>query len=111
MDSSYVDSWDQYAPQRRLTIESDPEGAMVEIFDENKDWITVGSTPTLKPLLLEATGKVYLIRISKQGYYSEVKRVALQHGDVHMKVSLRFDEFADPADYMNTEYRRDKGRE
>lgn len=109
-NAAYVDSWDSFAPHAQLELETSPMGATIEILNEENEWTTVGSTPNIRPIVLEATGKTYIFRVSKRGYYDEVVRVSLNQRNAHITVPLRKDVFVDPEDYMHTDFKKDTKR-
>ncbi|MHC4839535.1 MAG: hypothetical protein ACYTDT_01055 [Planctomycetota bacterium] len=84
--------YDYKTPKVGVNFESDPEGAMVEWHNDDGMWVTVGSTPT-EEVVIEATGKPELFRISQTGYLSQVRWVATLPNveEVTIKVQLEKD--------------------
>ena len=56
-------------------IRSEPPGAVVEWMNRDGMWVVVGSTPT-KEIVIEATGKPELFRVSREGYLPQTQWVA-----------------------------------
>ena len=89
------DRYDWNVPHGKVFIETSPQGALLEIY-QDEEWMVVGSTPCEKPIMLEATQKPHLIRVTKPGYYPEVHRVVLPGAtrDTHINIPLRVDRLA-----------------
>ncbi len=60
-------------------IRSEPPGAVVEWMNKEGMWVVVGSTPT-REIVIEATGKPELFRVSREGYLPQTQWVASTGG-------------------------------
>jgi len=80
-DVEYFDRWDWRVPHGQIFLHTDPPGALIEVFDDYGNWVAIGSTSTNPGIKIEATGKKYLVRLSKPGYYPEVHWVAMEPGN------------------------------
>lgn len=79
--------YDSRTPKTGAMFESSPPGAQVEWFDNNGRWITVGTTPSLE-IVIEATGKPELFRVSMPGYLSQTRWVAATRGSRAVRVGF-----------------------
>lgn len=70
-------TWDRNVEYGTLYVTSFPEGADVEYFNANGEWVTVASTKDGARLSLEATGREHLVRVTKFGFIPEYRSVAL----------------------------------
>ena len=66
-------------------IRSEPPGAVVEWMNKDGMWVVVGSTPT-REIVIEATGKPELFRVSREGYLSQTQWVASTGGRHNVEV-------------------------
>ena len=62
-------------PKTGARFLSNPPGANVEWFNDDGIWVSVGSTPS-REVVVEATGKPELFRVSLQGYLPQTRWVA-----------------------------------
>lgn len=62
-------------PKAGAIIRSNPAGALVEWYNSDGQWVSVGNTPT-QEIVIEATGKPELFRVSAPGYMSKIRWVA-----------------------------------
>lgn len=102
-----TDLWDSNVPFANLIVRSKPRGAMVETLNGEGEWVTVGTTPIDPGLRMEASGRSYMIRLSKPGYFREVLDVAVMPGTRHaqvVEVDLRKDEISSAEDYWQLEH-------
>ncbi|MCC7508958.1 MAG: hypothetical protein IT464_06255 [Planctomycetes bacterium] len=63
------------APKTGALIRSNPPGALVEWYNENGVWVALGNTPS-REIVIEATGKPELFRVSLNGYLTQIRWVA-----------------------------------
>lgn len=73
------------APKTGALIRSEPPGALVEWLNGDGIWVTVGSTPT-KQIVIEATGKPELFRVTREGYIGQTRWVASTGGRNNIEV-------------------------
>lgn len=66
-------------------IRSEPPGALVEWMNRDGMWVVVGSTPT-KEIVIEATGKPELFRVSSEGYLPQTQWIASTGGRNNVEV-------------------------
>jgi hypothetical protein len=78
------------APKTGAVIRSEPPGAIVEWLNRDGKWVTVGSTPT-KQIVIEATGKPELFRISRDGYISQTHWLASTGGRNNIEVMFELE--------------------
>lgn len=69
------DHYDAMIPKTGARFLSNPPGANVEWFNDDGIWVSVGSTPS-REVVVEATGKPELFRVSLQGYLPQTRWVA-----------------------------------
>lgn len=62
-------------PKTFTIIRSDPAGALVEWHNPEGRWVAIGNTPT-REVVIEATGKPELFRVSAPGFLPKTKWVA-----------------------------------
>ena len=67
--------YDYKTPKAGATIRSNPAGALVEWFNDDGIWVSVGNTPT-EQVVVEATGKPELFRVSAPGFMPEIRWIA-----------------------------------
>jgi hypothetical protein len=80
MSSMAAEAWyDSRTPKTGALINSSPPGALVEWLNRDNVWVTVGSTPSLE-IVIEATGKPELVRVSMAGYMSQSRWIAATPG-------------------------------
>lgn len=87
--------YDYVAPKASATIRSNPEGALVEWYNKDGIWVAVGTTPAYE-IVIEATGKPELFRVSKDGYLSQTKWVAAVSGTPRVDVEFVLNRDLDP---------------
>lgn len=68
-------SYDFQAPSVEVIFKSKPEGALIEWRNDDDNWVALGPTPS-EDVLIEATGKPELFRISHSGYMSQSRWVS-----------------------------------
>lgn len=86
-DAEYFDRWDWRVPHGVVNLYSEPPGALIEMYNDWGNWVSVGSTPNNPGIKLEATGRKYLVRLTKPGYYPEVHWVAIQPGNRNLSIT------------------------
>lgn len=69
------DYYEYKIPKTVATIRSSPDGALVEWYNSDGQWVSIGNTPT-EQIVIEATGKPELFRVSAPGYLPEIRWVA-----------------------------------
>ncbi|MBE7493104.1 MAG: hypothetical protein HS108_15290 [Planctomycetes bacterium] len=69
------DAYENMTPKTVVRFVSNPPGAEVEWYNDDGLWVTVGSTPS-REVVIEATGKPELFRISLPGYLPQTRWVA-----------------------------------
>lgn len=75
-----AEAWyDSRTPKTGAMINSIPPGAMVEWLNQDREWVTVGTTPSLE-IVIEATGKPELVRVSMPGYMAQTRWIAATPG-------------------------------
>jgi hypothetical protein len=67
--------YDYRTPKAGAVIRSNPAGALVEWYNNDGIWVAVGNTPTSK-IVVEATGKPELFRVSAPGFMSQIRWIA-----------------------------------
>ncbi|MDC1142997.1 hypothetical protein OAU50_07895 [Planctomycetota bacterium] len=82
--------YDYRTPKVGVTFESDPEGALVEWHNNDGVWVTVGSTPT-EDIVIEATGKPELFRVSQTGYIPQIRWIASLPNVDEVSVKIHLD--------------------
>jgi hypothetical protein len=63
-------------PKAGAKILSNPAGALVEWYNDDGQWVSVGTTPT-EDVVIEATGRPELFRVSAPGYMPAIRWVAV----------------------------------
>lgn len=81
------DFYSEYAPKTYAYIRSEPAGALVEWYNSDGLWVTVGTTPS-DGIAIEATGKPELFRISAPGYLPMTRWIAATEGSDKVEVSV-----------------------
>jgi hypothetical protein len=81
------DTYDFRAPKVAARIRSNPSGALVEWQNADGLWVSVGNTPT-RGVIIEATGKPELFRVSAPGYLSMTQWVAATRGAEEVEVTF-----------------------
>ncbi|MBX3458421.1 MAG: hypothetical protein KF696_00485 [Planctomycetes bacterium] len=90
--------YDYKAPKTAAIFQSRPPGALVEWYNNDGIWVAVGNTPS-REVVIEATGKPELFRVSLAGYLPQIKWIAATPGS--SGVTVKFDlEPELPADRM-----------
>jgi histidinol-phosphate/aromatic aminotransferase/cobyric acid decarboxylase-like protein len=84
------DYYDYNTPKAGATIRSNPAGALVEWYNPDGIWVSVGTTPTLE-IVIEATGKPELFRVSAPGYMPQIRWVATTPNSEGVVVSFELD--------------------
>jgi hypothetical protein len=84
------DYYDYKTPKAGATIRSNPAGALVEWYNSDGIWVSVGTTPTLE-IVIEATGKPELFRVSAPGYLPQIRWVATTPNSEGVVVSFELD--------------------
>jgi histidinol-phosphate/aromatic aminotransferase/cobyric acid decarboxylase-like protein len=80
LSSMAAEAWyDSRTPKTGALINSSPPGALVEWLNRDNIWVTVGSTPSIE-IVIEATGKPELVRVSMPGYMSQSRWIAATPG-------------------------------
>lgn len=69
------DAYENHTPKTNARFISNPAGANVEWYNDDGIWVSVGSTPS-REVVIEATGKPELFRISLPGYLPQTRWVA-----------------------------------
>lgn len=84
------DSYENMTPKTGAKFVSNPPGASVEWYNDEGIWVSVGSTPS-REVVIEATGKPELFRISLPGYLPQTRWVAATPSSkgVTIEVSLQ----------------------
>ena len=67
--------YDYNTPKAGAIIRSNPAGALVEWYNADGQWVAVGNTPT-EQIVIEATGRPELFRVSAPGFMSQIRWVA-----------------------------------
>src|SRR5690606_11450259 len=67
--------YDTRAAKTSAVIHSTPVGALVEWQNREGIWVAVGNTPT-SPIVIEATGRPELFRVSAPGFLPATQRIA-----------------------------------
>lgn len=83
------------APKASATILSNPEGALLEWYNHEGVWVAVGTTP-VHEVVIEATGKPELFRVSKDGYLPQSRWVAAVSGTPTVAIEFFLDRDLDP---------------
>lgn len=81
------DHYDQVVPRTSTVIRSNPPGALVEWFNDEGTWVAIGNTPTSE-VVIEATGRPELFRVSAPGYLPKTRWVAAMPDGVGEEVSF-----------------------
>ncbi|MCB9933594.1 MAG: hypothetical protein H6841_09250 [Planctomycetes bacterium] len=68
--------YDYTAPKAGATIRSNPAGALIEWYNDEGIWVSIGNTPT-NDIVIEATGKPELFRVSAPGFLPQIRWVAV----------------------------------
>jgi hypothetical protein len=84
------DYYDYNTPKTGAVIRSNPAGALVEWYNGDGIWVSVGTTPTLE-IVIEATGKPELFRVSAPGYLPQIRWVATTPNGEGVAVSFELD--------------------
>jgi hypothetical protein len=84
------DYYDYKTPKTGAVIRSNPAGALVEWYNDDGIWVSVGTTPTLD-IVIEATGKPELFRVSAPGYLPQIRWVASTPGSESVEVSFELE--------------------
>jgi hypothetical protein len=84
------DYYDYKTPKTGAIIRSNPAGALVEWYNPDGIWVSVGTTPTLE-IVIEATGKPELFRVSASGYMPQIRWVASMPNSEGVVVSFELD--------------------
>jgi hypothetical protein len=79
-----------HAPKTGAVIRSTPPGALVEWYNKEGIWVAVGNTPT-REIVIEATGKPELFRVSKGGYLPLTRWVAATPSSEGVEVEFILD--------------------
>ncbi|MBX3473226.1 MAG: hypothetical protein KF754_02505 [Planctomycetes bacterium] len=69
------DAYEYRTPKTGAKFISNPAGANVEWYNDEGIWVSVGSTPS-REVVIEATGKPELFRVSLPGYLPQTRWVA-----------------------------------
>lgn len=80
-------TYEYNARKTGAVIRSEPPGALVEWLNGDGIWVVVGSTPT-KEIVIEATGKPELFRVSREGFLPQTQWVASKGGGKAMEVNF-----------------------
>jgi len=78
-------TYEYNARKAGAVIRSEPPGAIVEWMNREGIWVVVGSTPT-KEIVIEATGKPELFRVSREGYLPQTQWVASTGGSKNVDI-------------------------
>ncbi|GIK51337.1 MAG: hypothetical protein HUU03_09735 [Planctomycetaceae bacterium] len=78
------------APKTGALIRSEPPGATIEWLNHDGTWVTVGSTPS-KQIVIEATGKPELFRVSRLGFLPQTRWVASTGGRGNVEVMFELE--------------------
>ena len=84
------DYYEFKTPKTAAVIRSNPAGALVEWYNSDGIWVSVGNTPTLD-IVIEATGKPELFRVSAPGYLPEIRWVAATPSSEGVTVSFELE--------------------
>jgi len=84
------DYYAYHTPKVGARIRSNPSGALVEWYNEDGLWVSVGNTPTLG-IIIEATGKPELFRVTAPGYLAQTRWVAATPGSEEVVVEFFLD--------------------
>jgi len=82
--------YDYKIPKSGAVIRSNPTGAMVEWYNPDGIWVSVGTTPT-EEIVIEATGKPELFRVSAAGFLPQVRWVATTPSSEGVVVTFELD--------------------
>src|SRR5687768_17860458 len=77
-------------PKAGASIRGNPAGALVEWYNPDGIWVSVGTSPTLE-IVIEATGKPELFRVSAPGYMPQIRWVATTPNSEGVVVSFELD--------------------
>lgn len=69
------DAYENMTPKTGAIFHSNPPGANVEWYNDEGIWVSVGATPS-REVVIEATGKPELFRVSLPGYLPQTRWVA-----------------------------------
>lgn len=83
--SNVRNTYEYNARKTGAIIRSEPPGAMVEWMNKDGMWVVVGSTPT-REIVIEATGKPELFRVTREGYLPQTQWVASSGGRQSVEV-------------------------
>lgn len=84
------DEYQYQIPKTSAFIESDPKGALVEWLNPDGFWVVVGNTPT-EGVVIEATGRPELFRVSASGFIPETRWIAATPGSDHVRVRMHLE--------------------
>lgn len=82
--------YDYRTPKTTAVIRSNPAGALVEWYNSDGQWVAIGNTPT-RDVVIEATGKPELFRVSAPGYLPEIRWVATTPSSEGVDVQFQLD--------------------
>ena len=77
-------------PKAGAVIRSNPTGALVEWYNNDGTWVSVGNTPT-QDIVIEATGRPELFRVSAPGYLPQIRWVATTPNSEGVTVNFELD--------------------
>jgi hypothetical protein len=84
------DYYDYKIAKTGAIIRSNPAGALVEWYNSDGIWVSVGNTPT-REIVIEATGKPELFRVSAPGFIPQTRWVAATPNSEGVTVSFELD--------------------
>lgn len=84
------DYYEYMTPKAGAVIRSNPAGALVEWYNSDGIWVSVGTTPTLE-IVIEATGKPELFRVSAPGYLPQIRWVATTPNSEGVEVAFELE--------------------
>ena len=84
---SAEDRYEYRTPKIGALFNSIPPGADIEWLNDDRVWVTVGTTPSLE-IVIEATGKPELFRVSMPGYLPQTRWVAATPGSANVAVNI-----------------------
>lgn len=82
--------YDYQTPKAGAVIRSNPAGALVEWYNDDGIWVAVGNTPT-DSIVVEATGKPELFRVSAPGFMPEIRWVAAMPSNEAVVVQIELE--------------------
>ncbi|MCA8913969.1 MAG: hypothetical protein KDB90_01055 [Planctomycetes bacterium] len=89
-EKSAQNYYDYITPKAGAVIRSNPAGALVEWYNGDGTWVAVGNTPT-EDIVIEATGKPELFRVSAPGFLPQIRWVATTPNSEGVVVSFELD--------------------